>query len=437
MKDGGTRFKQEIKILEQHNKRNKKEINDIRSSKDMLNKPFKSGIIPIGGFWHILLNDMLWIGGGYYDNEISKLNIRKNKLIKQEKREQGLTKKINQDLIDKKNKLDKEIDELKLKKAMQPKKQELEEKIKDILWEDAKANGLLNKSFTSVDKKTLTHLEIYESITTSGPFKLNRTLKSEHYEKYKKDLNFLEDAKIQQYVSYFQSKGQEINKLQLEIQKNDENIKILKGKVGKKAGHPKTVTLLNGPVSLQQRYIPPGNKYPGARFTRKLKTIDGNVYETSVNEIDGGYNYDFALSSWIFIHAQAPNFYIGSEKSKNIIQWSENSFQILYNINDNSLEIKTKNNKKVIKIPNILLQKWINLVINYDGGHFDIFLDGKLIKTLPQTVYIMPDTLSLKISQKNGVRGGICNVVHFASHLTKSQIINNYETYKDKDPPIL
>ena len=64
-------------------------------------------------------------------------------------------------------------------------------------------------------------------------------------------------------------------------------------------------------------------------------------------------------------------------------------------------------------------------------------MDGELVKTLPQIVNIMPNTLSMKIGQKNGVRGGICNVVHFASHLTKNQIVANYEAYKDKDPPIL
>ena len=61
------------------------------------------------------------------------------------------------------------------------------------------------------------------------------------------------------------------------------------------------------------------------------------------------------------------------------------------------------------------MQKWINLVINYNRGNLDIFMDGQLIKTLPGSVWKMADELSIAIGENEEVRGGICNVVHFAA----------------------
>ena len=81
------------------------------------------------------------------------------------------------------------------------------------------------------------------------------------------------------------------------------------------------------------------------------------------------------------------------------------------------------------------MQKWINLVINYNRGNLDIFMDGQLIKHYIKSVWEMADELSIAIGENRGVRG-ICNVVHFAASLTKPQIENNYNAFKDKDPPV-
>jgi hypothetical protein len=464
--NGGVRFKQEIIILKEANKNKLKEIDKIKKSDDPKNEPFKQGNLPIGNFWDKVMYDMLWIGDQYYKEEINNLNVEKSELQKQQKEEEEAARKeaekndyeekqeqsatsfennmLNENLTKKIDNIDNKIKDFKLQSQIQPKKEELEQEVINVLWEDAYAKGLLEKPYSK--DNSIKHSHIYDSFTEEGmPFKASTEKKETHYDNSIGVLDFLgtkdpttqKYSKVEEYVEYIQTEGAKIDNIQREIQNNNEKIQIVQGKIGKKDGHPKTVVLVNGPVTLQTKYNPPGGKYPRARFVRKVPTNDGSFAEMSVTEYEGDYNYDFAISSWFFIHAQASNFYLGKNKSKNIIQWSNNSFQILYNTNDNSLEIKTKNSKKVIKIKNILLQKWINLVINYDGGHLDVFLDGKLVKTVPQVVHIMPDTLSMKIGQKNGIRGGICNIVHFASHLTKNQLINNYEAYKDKDPPNL
>lgn len=460
MKNGGVRFKQEIAILQETNKKIRKQIIEIKNSDDPNNQPLKPGNLPIGDSWTQIMNDMLWVGDDYYNGEIEKLNQEKNRLQQEQRaenqaqRDADVPVKPNRNITNKIENIDDQIDQLTLMKSTQPKREELEKKIINILWEDALSKGYLetktcNGSCSQKDKElyTGTHRDVYNAIYTTGPFKLDSEAKAEYYNKFTSSGTlkaFLGQAdmkgkysKVEELVLYVQEKGKEIDEFQRKIQENNEKIKLLESRIGKEDGHPKTVVLLHGPKTLQRKYNPPGGKYPRARFPRKITNSKGEINELPVSEYDGGFNYDFAISSWIFIHAQPPNFYLGKKKTKNILQWSNNSFAISYNTNNNSLEITTKDNNKPIVIKNILLQKWINLVINYDGGHLDIFMDGELVKTLPQIVNIMPNMLSMKIGEKNGVRGGICNVVHFASHLTKSQIVANYEAFKDKDPPIL
>ena len=66
-------------------------------------------------------------------------------------------------------------------------------------------------------------------------------------------------------------------------------------------------------------------------------------------------------------------------------------------------------------------QKWNNIVINYDLGILDIFVNGKLEGSWNGTLQYMADR-PIVIGEKYGISGGICNVVYFPSALTKSQI---------------
>ena len=92
--------------------------------------------------------------------------------------------------------------------------------------------------------------------------------------------------------------------------------------------------------------------------------------------------------------------------------------------------------KKVIyeekKFP---LQKWMNIVINYDGGILDIFVNGKLRSSHPGIIPYM-STDGVTIGSKN-LRGGIGNIVYMPSSLSKLRIETNYRLLKNKNPPII
>jgi hypothetical protein len=76
------------------------------------------------------------------------------------------------------------------------------------------------------------------------------------------------------------------------------------------------------------------------------------------------------------------------------------------------------------------------MIINYNGGVLDIFLNGQLVKSVSGIVpYYTLDNLT--IGEDSGVSGGICNVVYFKKTLTSTNIYYLYNMVKNFNPPIV
>tara|TARA_B100001093_G_scaffold196346_1_gene188721 strand:- start:1802 stop:3952 length:2151 start_codon:yes stop_codon:yes gene_type:complete len=261
------------------------------------------------------------------------------------------------------------------------------------------------------------------------------------------DDNFMEDAiynRKDKEIEYIQHYGQKIRDKEQEIEDNNIKIKQLRRKITNNDGLPKTTVIINKPVPLNEKHIKCGEKWHFTIRNKKFVGYDDNgkeIYQV-VDEEEGGYNYNFAISKWLFIHSQAPNYYIGDSKKK-IIGFrhmdndedskDDNYIKVSYNTNNGNIEINTKEKNIILK--NIPHQKWINLVINYNSGILDVFLDGKLVGTGRTNTLKLSKKAYLSVGEKQGVRGGLCNLVYFADSLTKQQIVNNYEMYKNKSPP--
>jgi len=169
------------------------------------------------------------------------------------------------------------------------------------------------------------------------------------------------------------------------------------------------------------------------------------------------YNYKYAISFWVFIDAMSPNISSSLNKFTSLLNYG-NKPNVLYNAAENKLRITLENDGEpaigsasrlknpqeldadgniiIYELPNVLLQKWNNIIINYSNGTLDIFYNGQLVKSANEAVPVMSkDTLT--IGSNNGVNGGICNVTYFNTELSMSQIYYLYNIVKNKNPPVV
>jgi len=159
------------------------------------------------------------------------------------------------------------------------------------------------------------------------------------------------------------------------------------------------------------------------------------------------FDYQYGLSFWLYLDSENPSINLASNKYTSVIHYGD-KFNLVYNVKLNTMRLITKNNGNSKNIlddegntilfekPNILLQKWNNIIINYNGGALDIFYNGLLEKSKLQIVPFM-EYDSLIVGTDKGIFGRICNVNYFKNTLISSQIYSLYNSLKNKDPPIV
>ena len=136
------------------------------------------------------------------------------------------------------------------------------------------------------------------------------------------------------------------------------------------------------------------------------------------------YSYNYAISFWFYINPQPPSTNASYTKFTNILN-NNHMPQILYKGQTNTLQVimqqgQIKNNV-VSEKSNIELQKWNNVILNYQGGTLDVFLNNELISTQSSIVPYMSKN-PLILGAKNGIHGGIKNVIYFDNILDRSKI---------------
>jgi hypothetical protein len=204
-----------------------------------------------------------------------------------------------------------------------------------------------------------------------------------------------------------------------------------------------------GPI-LYNKLILQGGKLLVNKPVNTNKEYALGTYE----ELNGSDNFDYqyAISSWVFINSDAPNTNESYNKYTTLLNFGGKP-NILYNGSTNSLmitmeqkDLKQKTTNKLLDFDEegnrilyikhgVLLQKWNNIIINYNGGILDIFLNGELVKSdIGVVPYYTLD--SLTIGKDGGINGGICNVVYFKKVLTALNIYLLYNMIKNKTPPV-
>jgi hypothetical protein len=206
----------------------------------------------------------------------------------------------------------------------------------------------------------------------------------------------------------------------------------------------------------------PHNKYLAWIYQKKQKII--NAYNKTINsnmfKIDTQTNkdtdtnifrYKYALSAWFNINPQPPNTNSSYGVYTNILNYGK-KISIEYNGGLNTLRVMAEvananpadpadpeeNNKivEVYKTKEVIYQKWNNIVINYDDGFIDVFLNGALVGTIQGVApYMTEDTI--KSGADKGLYGGICNVVYYTHPLKQPDIVRNFKALRTKDLPYI
>jgi len=178
----------------------------------------------------------------------------------------------------------------------------------------------------------------------------------------------------------------------------------------------------------------------------------GNYIELHGSE---SFDYKYAISCWIYIDAAGANMNANYNKYTSLLNCFGSKPNVLYNGKRNTLmitmdqnqnaartslgdlvDVDDEGNRIVYMNDQFLLQKWNNLIINYNGGTMDIFLNGELVQSSIEVVpYYRYDLFT--IGENNGVKGGICNVVYYKEPLEAQNIYMIYNTAKHLTPPVV
>lgn len=179
------------------------------------------------------------------------------------------------------------------------------------------------------------------------------------------------------------------------------------------------VHLLNNPVYLNKKHL--------------LGSFE------SLHNNNDKFKYNYSLSAWFYLNPQPPNTSSAYTKYSNILNYGQKPL-IQYNGKKNTIRIQTEiedgNLVTIYETTDIKYQKWNNIVINYDGGNMDIFINGQLVGTRKNVApYMIYENVI--IGEENGIHGGICNVVYYRRVLSMTHINLIYKTLNEKEFPVI
>jgi len=166
-----------------------------------------------------------------------------------------------------------------------------------------------------------------------------------------------------------------------------------------------------------------------------MKDDNGNYFmPTRVN------TYSYCMSFWLYINPMPS----GGDKFMSLLNYGNNP-NVMYNPRKNDFSVFMKSSSgdcsKTDIIPiytnmDIPLQKWFNVVLNYDSGRLDVFLNAELVKTSFDVISCI-NYDALTIGEDSGANAKICNLTYFRSPVDIVTIRRMYNVAKIQDTPIV
>ncbi len=188
----------------------------------------------------------------------------------------------------------------------------------------------------------------------------------------------------------------------------------------------------------------------GTQYINRPVFLGNERNVSSYIELNGSDNptYNYALSFWFYIDSASPSTNASYHKYTNILSYG-NKPSVTYNSTSRTLMVtvqqkdaekyaeKDENNNVIVyKQKDVLLQRWNNMVINYNNGTMDIFYNGELVGSAINIVpYVSLDTI--KVGEIDGISGGLSNLVYYRKTLGMDTIQHNYDMLKNSNPPTI
>jgi hypothetical protein len=211
------------------------------------------------------------------------------------------------------------------------------------------------------------------------------------------------------------------------------------------------IQLLRDPVYLNLKQVVRVDALLLAK-ANKAKARDSDKDKMKLNEVNGVLEenkrtYAYSLSAWFYINPQPPNTGVAYTQYTPILNYGEKPI-VEFNSQKNTLRVRALKGKAreyplhntlqtIVKSKRVPLQKWNYIVLNYDRGFMDVFLNGELIGSKPGIAPYMKTRDNVEIGHRNGIQGGVCNVMYFDEILQQQSIIQMYKLLRDKKNPVI
>ena len=164
-----------------------------------------------------------------------------------------------------------------------------------------------------------------------------------------------------------------------------------------------------------------------------------NMHATSDPADQSPFKYHYAISAWFSLNPQPYSTRSAYTRYTDIINYA-NKPRVQFNSMKNTLRVQAENQGgEFIDIyvkEGTPFQRWNNIVINYDGGNMDVFLNGELVASKPNILPYMSYE-NVDVGADKGLEGGICNVVYYKRVLTQGDIQLGYKLLSQLTPPVL
>lgn len=159
----------------------------------------------------------------------------------------------------------------------------------------------------------------------------------------------------------------------------------------------------------------------------------------SVNFVKDKFQYHYAISGWFYINSFPPETNPNYDEYTTLLNLGGKP-NITYNVSKNKLKIKMKSQGKVehdlFETTDFKMQKWNNIIINYDGNTLDIFINNVLVSTTAGVIPYNSNTM-ITSGTTRGISGGICNVMYFNESISRAKINWLYDSVKYLNPPVI